>query len=312
VITLRDVVKRYGPAVAVDGVSLTIERGEFVVLVGPSGSGKSSLLKMINRLVEFDSGEIGFLGTPVRSLRPEALRRRMGYVIQSTGLFPHWTVARNIATVPLLLGWPAARIAQRVDELLALLALDPAAYRGRYPNELSGGQQQRVGVARALAADPEVLLMDEPFGALDNVTRLALQQALADIQHRTGTTVLMVTHDIPEALRLASRIVLLDSGRIVQQGTPAELLRAPASGFVAEFIGGGELGLRRLAQERVAGHLRPGPAAPSGTRPLAADSSLRDALSAFVEQRADRLDVADASGHVLGVLHLADVLPAPR
>jgi osmoprotectant transport system ATP-binding protein len=312
VITLRDVVKRYGEAAAVDGVSLTIERGEFVVLIGPSGSGKSTLLKMINRLVEFDSGEIEFLGTPVRSQQPEALRRRMGYVIQSTGLFPHWTVARNVATVPLLLGWPPARIAQRVDELLALLALDPAAYRGRYPHELSGGQQQRVGVARALAADPEVLLMDEPFGALDNVTRLALQQALADIQRRTGTTVLMVTHDIPEALRLASRIVLLEHGRIVQQGTPADLLRAPANDFVTDFIGGGELGLRRLAQERVTGRLRPGPPAPNGSRPLAADSSLRDALSAFVEQRTDRLDVADTSGRVLGVLHLADVLPAPR
>ncbi len=311
-IVLRNVVKRYGDSVAVDGVSLNIERGEFVVLVGPSGSGKSSLLKMINRLVAFDSGEIEFLGTPVRRLQAEDLRRRMGYVIQSTGLFPHWTVARNVATVPVLLGWPAARIAERVDELLALLALDPAAFRGRYPHQLSGGQQQRVGVARALAADPEVLLMDEPFGALDNVTRLALQQALADIQRRTGKTVLMVTHDITEALRLASRIVLLDRGRIVQQGAPADVLRAPANAFVADFIGGGELGLRRLAQEGVDRHLRPGPPVLNGSRPLAAGSSLRDALSAFVEQGTDRLDVADASGRVLGVLHLADVLPRPE
>jgi osmoprotectant transport system ATP-binding protein len=309
VIALRNVVKRYGVAVALDGVSLDIQRGEFVVLVGPSGSGKSTLLKTINRLVEIDSGEIDFLGTPIRQLRPEDLRRRMGYAIQSTGLFPHWTVARNIATVPRLLGWPAARIAQRVDELLALLALDPATFRERYPQQLSGGQQQRVGVARALAADPEVLLMDEPFGALDNVTRLALQQALADIQRRTGKTVLMVTHDILEALRLASRIVLLDHGRIVQSGSPVELLRAPAGDFVSDFIGGGELGLRRLAQQRVADHLRPGAPPSSGGMPLAAENNLRDALSAFVEQACDRLDVVDADGRRVGVLHLADVLP---
>jgi osmoprotectant transport system ATP-binding protein len=309
VISLHDVNKRWGVTVALDGVSLDIRRGEFVVLVGPSGSGKSTLLKVINRLVEFDSGEVRFLGTPIRRLRPEDLRRRLGYAIQSTGLFPHWTVARNIATVPSLLGWPAARIAQRVDELLALLALDPATFRDRYPQQLSGGQQQRVGVARALAADPEMLLMDEPFGALDNLTRLALQQALADIQRRTGKTVLMVTHDITEALRLASRIVLLDRGRIVQVGSPNELLRSPADAFVSDFIGGGELGLRRLAQQRVADHLRPRATAPGGGTPLTAENNLRDALSAFAEQACDRLDVVDADGRPVGVLYLADVLP---
>ena len=257
-IELREVSKAFGATRAVDALSLAIDRGELVVLIGASGSGKSTLLRMINRLVEHDSGMILFKGEEIRSFKPEDIRRRMGYAIQSIGLFPHWSVARNIATVPELLGWPAPRIAARVDELLTLLGLEPALYRERYPHQLSGGQQQRVGVARALAADPEVLLMDEPFGALDPLTRQALQQELARIHRASGKTIVLVTHDIDEALRLATRLVLLDHGRIVQDGAPAQLLAQPANEFVSDFIGRSDLGLKLLGLQTVAERLRVG------------------------------------------------------
>ena len=308
-IELQAVGKTYGSTQAVDGVSLHIERGEFVVLIGPSGSGKSTLLKMINRLVEHDRGKILFKGEEIRSFRPEDIRRRMGYAIQSTGLFPHWSVARNIATVPQLLGWPAARIAARVDELLTLLGLEPQAYRGRFPHQLSGGQQQRVGVARALAADPEALLMDEPFGALDPITRLTLQDELARIHRASGKTIVLVTHDIDEALRLATRIVLLDRGRVVQAGTPAQLLAQPASDFVSDFLGRSDLGLKLLGLHRVAERMQPGaPAEATAGAAIAATLSLRDALSIFVERQVERLPVADADGRVVGTLLFADLL----
>ncbi len=305
-IGLHAVGKSFGATRAVDEVSLTITRGEFVVLVGASGSGKSTLLKMINRMVEHDRGRIVFAGQEIRTFKPEDLRRRMGYAIQSIGLFPHWTVARNIAAVPELLGWPPARIAARVDELLTLLDLDPAQYRKRFPSQLSGGQQQRVGVARALAADPELLLMDEPFGALDPITRAALQQEMARIHKSSGKTIVLVTHDIEEALRLATRIVLLDKGRVVQDGPPTQLLEQPANDFVREFFGRTELGLRLLALHRVGERVRAGEAAAG--EPLAEAMSLRDALSQLVLRRADRLPVVDASGRALGALHFADLL----
>ena len=308
-IELQAVGKTYGSTQAVDGVSLRIEHGEFVVLIGPSGSGKSTLLKMINRLVEHDRGKILFKGEEIRSFKPEDIRRRMGYAIQSTGLFPHWSVARNIATVPELLGWPAARIAARVDELLTLLGLEPQAYRGRFPHQLSGGQQQRVGVARALAADPEALLMDEPFGALDPITRLTLQDELARIHRASGKTIVLVTHDIDEALRLATRIVLLDRGRVVQAGTPAQLLAQPASELVSDFLGRNDLGLKLLGLHRVAERMQLGvPAEVTAGAPITATLSLRDALSIFVERQVDRLPVADADGRVVGTLHFADLL----
>ncbi len=308
-IELQDVGKAFGATIAVDGISLTIERGELVVLIGASGSGKSTLLKMINRLVEHDRGRILFKGEEVRSFRPEELRRRMGYAIQSTGLFPHWNVARNIATVPALLGWPAAQIAARVDELLVLLGLDPALYRGRYSHQLSGGQQQRIGVARALAADPEVLLMDEPFGALDPITRRTLQDELARIHRASGKTIVLVTHDIDEALRLATRIVLLDCGRVVQVGTPAQLLAEPANDFVSSFVGRSDLGLRLLGLQTVADRLRPGE--PADGAAIAATLNLREALSIFVERHVDRLPVADAQGRLIGALHFADLAARP-
>ena len=302
----QSVSKSFGGLPAVEGLSLTIAQGEFVVLIGASGSGKSTLLRMANRLVEPDRGRVLFKGQDTRSLRAEDLRRRMGYAIQSIGLFAHWTVARNIATVPELLGWSAARIGARVDELLALFGLDPGVYRGRYPQQLSGGQQQRVGVARALAADPEVLLMDEPFGALDPVTRHALQGELARIQRASGKTILLVTHDIDEALRLATRIVLLDRGRIVQAAAPVQLLRQPASGLVSDFIGRSELGLKLLGLQTVADRLTAGESAPG--EPILASASLREALSAFVVRQTDRLPVVDAQGSAVGAIGLSDLL----
>ena len=298
--------KSFGAVPAVKELSLAIAPGEFVVLIGASGSGKSTLLRMANRLVDPDQGRVLFKGQDTRALRAEDLRRRMGYAIQSIGLFAHWTVARNIATVPELLGWPAARIAARVDELLALFDLAPGQYRGRYPQQLSGGQQQRVGVARALAADPEVLLMDEPFGALDPVTRQALQGELARIHRASGKTIVLVTHDIDEALRLATRIVLLDRGRIVQVGSPAQLLLQPASDAVSDFIGRSDLGMKLLGLLSVADRLHAGESAPG--EPILASASLREALSAFVVRQTDRLPVVDAQGRTVGAIGLSDLL----
>ena len=298
--------KSFGTVPAVKELSLTIAPGEFVVMIGASGSGKSTLLRMANRLVDPDQGRVLFKGQDTRALRAEDLRRRMGYAIQSIGLFAHWTVARNIATVPELLGWPAARIAARVDELLALFDLAPSLYRGRYPQQLSGGQQQRVGVARALAADPEVLLMDEPFGALDPVTRQALQGELARIHRASGKTIVLVTHDIDEALRLATRIVLLDRGRIVQAGPPAQLLMQPASDAVSDFIGRSDLGLKLLGLLSVADRLHAGESAPG--EPILASASLREALSAFVVRQTDRLPVVDAQGSAVGAIGFSDLL----
>ena len=305
-IELREVHKSFGAAPAVHGVSLTIHQGEFIALIGPSGSGKSTLLRLMNRLVEPDRGQILFHGQDIRLTPADALRRRMGYVIQAGGLFPHWTVARNVGTVPSLLGWPAARTQARVDELLALLGLDAATYRGRYPHQLSGGQQQRVGVARALAADPDMLLMDEPFGALDPVSRAALQQEMARIHRASGKTIVLVTHDIDEALRLASRVLLLDGGRIQQHGPPADLLAQPATPWVAQFLGGSEIGLRQLALHSVAQILRPGE--PAEGAPISVDATQRDALALCLARQVDRLAVADARGRPLGAVRLADVL----
>jgi osmoprotectant transport system ATP-binding protein len=305
-ITFEHVGKSFAGAIAIDDLTLSIARGEFVVLIGRSGAGKSTALKMINRLVEHDRGRILVAGEEIRTFQPEELRRRMGYAIQSIGLFPHWTVEQNVATVPDLLGWPKARIRERVTELLELLSLAPARFRSRYPHELSGGQQQRVGVARALAGDPDVLLMDEPFGSLDPVTRDALQQEIARIHGASAKTVVFVTHDIDEALRLATRIVLLDHGRIVQVGTPREILEHPADDFVSAFVGESEIGIKLLGLDTVAAYVRPGEAAAG--EPIAATATLREALSIFVARRVDRLAVIDAAGRPIGTLALADLV----
>jgi osmoprotectant transport system ATP-binding protein len=286
-IEFKGVTKRYGEAVIVDDVSFAIGRGEFCVLIGASGSGKSTTLRMINRLIEPSSGTILFDGADAASVPPEALRRRIGYAIQSAGLFPHWSVARNIATVPVLLGWPKARIAARTEELLALLSLPPEI-AARRPHELSGGQQQRVGLARALAADPEALLMDEPFGALDPVTRASLQTEIRRIQRATGKTVVFVTHDMDEALLLADRIAVMHDGRIAQFAPPAEIIGRPADAYVRDFVGERDAGLKMLSVETVGGRARPGAAdGPSVPRGM----TLRDALSLMIERGITRLPV---------------------
>jgi osmoprotectant transport system ATP-binding protein len=306
VIEIDAVTKRYDGRAVVDALSLTVPAGEFCALLGSSGCGKSTTLRMVNRLTAIDAGAIRIDGEDVTQLPAEALRRRIGYAIQSVGLFPHWTVEDNIATVPRLLKWPRTRVRERVTELLELLRLDPAGYRGKYPRQLSGGEQQRVGVARALAADPALLLMDEPFGAVDPITRDALQRELANIHKTTRKTIVFVTHDIEEALRLATRIALMNEGRIVQLGTPLDIVERPANDFVGDFIGQGGLGLRQLSVRRVEERMHRGETAPG--EPLALDTSLRDALSAMTERRTDRLPIADATGRPVGVIALADLV----
>jgi osmoprotectant transport system ATP-binding protein len=305
-IELSHVGKTYNGRAVVDDLSLTVPQGAFCVVLGPSGCGKSTTLRMINRLIDFDTGIIRVGGEDVMSVPAEALRRRIGYAIQSTGLFPHWRVADNIATVPRLLDWPRERVEARIDELLKLLRLDPAIYRNKFPHQLSGGEQQRVGVARALAADPDVLLMDEPFAAVDPITRDALQGEIARIHRETGKTILFVTHDIEEALRLATVIAILDRGRLAQLGTPLEIVENPQSDFVRDFIGAQGIGLKLLSVRKVAERVRAGE--PADGKPIAEDASLADALGQMAARRCDRLPVADAEGSITGAVLLADLV----
>src|SRR6478672_2701064 len=247
-IRLEGIGKRYPDGtVAVHELDLEVLPGEIVVLVGPSGCGKSTTLKMINRLIEPTSGRIFLEGRDVTAEDPVQLRRRIGYVIQQIGLFPHQKISTNVATVPSLIGTPRAQAQERARELLALVGLDPDVYADRYPHQLSGGQQQRVGVARALAADPPVLLMDEPFAAVDPIVRARLQDEFLDIQHRLKKTIVFVTHDVDEAIKMADRVAILNVGGILEQlAPPADVLRAPASEFVARFVGT-ERSLKRLS-----------------------------------------------------------------
>ncbi|MDQ2807907.1 MAG: ABC transporter ATP-binding protein [Chloroflexota bacterium] len=276
---------------AVLGASLTVPAGDLVVLLGPSGCGKTTLLKLVNRLYELSGGRIEVEGADITALPVAALRRRIGYVIQNVGLFPHMRVGRNVAVVPHLLGWEAQRIATRVDELLDLVGLPPAEYRDRFPAQLSGGQQQRVGLARALAADPPILLMDEPFAAIDNITRTRLQDALRDIQRRVRKTILFVTHDVDEALRLADRIVVMRDGAVLQYDTPLALLTQPADAFVARLLGADDA-LRRLSLMPVRDALsaESGNTPPDGA-PLEPSDSLRHALTRLLAEGRTALPV---------------------
>ncbi|MFJ9146983.1 betaine/proline/choline family ABC transporter ATP-binding protein [Streptomyces sp. NPDC102270] len=252
-IELENLTKRYpgSPQPAVDNVTLDIKAGETVVFVGPSGCGKSTTLKMINRLIEPTGGRIRMNGEDVTDIDPVKLRRKVGYAVQSAGLFPHMTVAQNIALVPRMIGWGKSRIKDRVEELLDLVGLDPGEFHGRYPHQLSGGQQQRVGVARALAADPPVLLMDEPFGAVDPITRDHLQDELLRLQRELRKTIVFVTHDFDEAIKLGDRIVVLrECSHIAQFDTPEAILANPADDFVSGFVGAGAA-LKRLNLTRV-------------------------------------------------------------
>jgi osmoprotectant transport system ATP-binding protein len=299
-IELDNVTKLHGDVAAVEKLSLCAEAGQITVLLGPSGCGKSTTLRMINRLIVPSAGSIRLDGEDIAGMEPVALRRRIGYAIQDVGLFPHWSVARNIGAVPSLLGWDKARIAARVNELLRLVDLPAAEFAQKRPAQLSGGQAQRVGVARAMAADPAVLLMDEPFGALDPITRRGLQTAFRRIQRDTGKTVVLVTHDVEEALLLGDRIAVLRAGRLVQAGSPLELLEQPADAFVRDFFGGAAVGLRRLSLIPAASRAVPGTAQGEA---LALDASLRDALDAMLARGTDRVSVADR-----GVVMLADLL----
>ncbi|MCI1955056.1 MAG: ABC transporter ATP-binding protein [Oscillospiraceae bacterium] len=237
-VEFRSVRKRFPKASydAVSDVSLKINEGEIVTILGTSGCGKTTLLKMVNRLYEPDSGEILFFGQPIRQMNPVELRRKIGYVIQQVGLFPHMNIGENIATVPKILGWPKQKIEKRVDELLELVQLPAAEFKKRYPHQLSGGQQQRVGLARALAADPAIMLLDEPFGAIDAITRRSLQDELLSIHRKFRKTFLFVTHDIHEAFRLADRVLILDAGKVQQFAAPAEICSKPACGFVEKLV----------------------------------------------------------------------------
>jgi len=301
-IVIEDVRKTFAGAAtpAVDGLSLTIGAGEVCVLIGPSGCGKTTTMRMINRMVDPDGGRILVDGTDIATVDPVHLRRGIGYVIQQVGLFPHLTIAENIATVPQLLGWPPARIAARVDELLALVDMPPAEYRDRFPRALSGGQRQRVGVARALAADPPLLLMDEPFGALDPLTRAALQDEFLRLLRELRKTIVFVTHDMDEALKLGTRIAVLRHGRVVQVDTPERLLARPVDAFVESFVGG-DRALKRLAL-MTAGALAAPMALPPGALTIAAGATLRDALALLLDHDGAPLAVVDdARGRVGGL-----------
>ena len=281
------------PGPAVDRLDLTIPEGSTCVLIGPSGCGKSTTLRLVNRLIEPDAGRITLGGRDVAHTDPIGLRRGIGYVLQGVGLFPHRSVGQNVATVPGLLGWPKARIARRVDAMLDFVGLDPATYRDRRPDALSGGQRQRVGVARALTADPPVILMDEPFGAVDPVARGRLQAEIGAILKHLSKTVLIVTHDIDEAMLMGDRVVLMKAGRVVQAEAPRALLAAPADAFVASFVGE-DRALRRLALMTVADVAEPGEAA--GVPAIAGGASLRDALSTMLASGGTRLAVTGDAG----------------
>jgi osmoprotectant transport system ATP-binding protein len=307
-IRFERVTKRFGEngaRPAVDDVSLTIEPGAFVVLIGPSGCGKTTLLKLINRLYDPTAGVVYIDDTPSQELAGPALRRHMGYVIQQGGLFPHYTVEQNVAVVPGLLGWDKRRTDARIDELLTLVGLPPAEYRTRYPSQLSGGQQQRVGIARAVAASPGTLLMDEPFGALDAITRGRLQGELRALTDRLGQTVVFVTHDIDEAASLADRIAVMREGKVVQYDTPLNVIMHPADAFVAELVGADDI-LRRLSLVSVEACMAPlapddaaGPDEPAIDLPM----RVRPALNLLLETGAPRLIVRE-NGQPAGVLDL--------
>lgn len=283
--------KEYSGHRAVDGLDLTVATGELTVLLGPSGAGKTTVLRCINRLIEPTSGRIMVDGVDVATLDPVALRRQMGYVIQNVGLFPNMTIRDNVAAVPRLLGWEKGRIAARVDEMLDLVGLDPDRYGPKYPRQLSGGEAQRVGVARALAADPPILLMDEPFGAVDPLTRERLQREMRRLQARLRKTVVFVTHDIDEAVLLADRIALMRDGRLEQHDTPETLWRRPANDFVRRFFGE-NLGLRVIIRHCLQDvRLKPLPGDAADLPQIDAGATLKEALAELVGQRVRALVV---------------------
>ncbi|ACS54460.1 MULTISPECIES: ABC transporter ATP-binding protein [Rhizobium] len=309
-IEIRNVTKRYGAATVVDDVSMSVEKGEITVIVGTSGSGKSTLMRMINRLVPITEGEIFVGGQNVMDVPVTELRRKIGYAIQGHGLFPHRTVAQNIATVPQLLDWDSARIAKRVEELLGLFNLDPATFADKYPHQLSGGQQQRVGVARALAAEPELLLMDEPFGALDPVIRGKAQDDLLAIQKQFGTTVILVTHDMDEAFHLGNQIAVMSEGRLLQCSTPEKILTEPADPFVQQLTGTSDRALKLMSLLPLKESMEP---AKNGLAyALPQSLSLRDALAEMIWQGVDEAAVQDGEKAPVGSISMTRLLELGR
>ncbi|HZE38606.1 MAG TPA: ATP-binding cassette domain-containing protein [Stackebrandtia sp.] len=310
-IRLDGVRKEYdGGAVAVADLSLDIEAGDLVALVGPSGCGKSTVLRMVNRLLDLSAGTIYVDGDDVMGSDPVELRRRIGYCIQHIGLFPHQTIAANVATVPRLLGWSRSRVDERVEELLDLVGLDIAVHGKRYPHQLSGGQRQRVGVARALAADPVVLLMDEPFSAVDPIARGKLQEEFLRLQADVRKTIVFVTHDVDEAIRLGDKIaVLSEEAKLEQYGTPAEILRSPQTTFVSEFVGA-DRGVKSLSVAKVPRvGLR---AAPPGEHPhVTIHATLREALSQLLDGDTGHVTILDGRDN-LGVMNTEDIYTALR
>ena len=308
-IRLEHITKRFGPSAppSVNDLCIEMPEGTTTALIGPSGCGKTTTMRMINRLIEPTSGRIIVAGEDVTGVDPVELRRRIGYVIQQIGLFPHMSIADNIATVPRLLGWQAARIDARVDELLHLVGLDPAKVRARFPRELSGGQRQRVGVARALAADPPVMLMDEPFGAIDPIARGRLQDEFKEILKRVRKTVVIVTHDLEEAIKMGDLIAIMKDGMLVRHDTPDAILAHPGDAFVEAFIGP-DRALRRLGLLTVDEVMTP---APDGDGPrVASGTNLREALSLLLADGAAELVVTGADGRPLGRVGRDDSLNA--
>ncbi len=294
---------------AVDHCTLEVEAGKLVVILGPSGCGKTTLLKMVNRLYETTSGQIYLNDVNIQRMKVTALRQQIGYVIQQSGLFPHMTVAQNIAVVPKLLGWSRPKTQARIDELLTLVKLSPQEYRDRYPSQLSGGQQQRIGLARALAGDPNVMLMDEPFGAIDAITRTSLQDEILRLQRQLKKTILFVSHDVEEALRLADYILILDQGKIVQYDTPFNILTKPANDFVHNLVGADDM-VRQLSLLRVETAMTAPPAGHQHQHgpTIAHHESLRSALSLILKTGAQTLTVLenDAAVGILTLEHIRD------
>ncbi len=291
-VKFTNVVKTYGEHVAVKNLNLEIPEGELVVLIGPSGCGKTTTLKMVNRLIEPTSGDIFIRDRNVMELNPVALRREIGYVIQQIGLFPNMTIEQNIDVVPRLLGWPAEKRKRRVYELLEMVGMEPDIYASRYPTELSGGQQQRIGVLRALAVEPPLILMDEPFGALDPIARETLQDELKSLQARLNKTTIFVTHDMDEALKLADRVVVMNQGQVVQVATPEELLRKPANDFVASFIGKNRLNGEALQSVEQIMLLNPVTVSPQ--------LGLAEGLALMKRRKVDTVLVVDEDRKLLG------------
>ncbi|WP_213951821.1 ABC transporter ATP-binding protein [Tepidanaerobacter syntrophicus] len=300
-ISFKNVIKKFGDLIAVDNLTIDLPSSEITVLIGPSGCGKTTTLRMINRLIEPTEGVIYINGTDISKVDPVELRRNIGYVIQQIALFPHMTIAQNVGLVPYLKNWPEAKRKERIEELLEMVGMPPSKFYNRYPDELSGGQQQRIGVARALAADPDIILMDEPFGALDPITRATLQDELLDMQDKLGKTIVFVTHDMDEALKLANKIAIMKDGKVLQYDTPEQLLKNPAHGFVEEFIGRDRL-LKRPELIKVKDIMITEPVT------ILPERTLTQALEKMRREKVDSLMVVDRSEKFIGLVTANDVL----